>query len=408
MEDLADLAVVVRRVVGARVRDVHLVEDLTQETLVHVAAADPRLDPDARAAYAIVTARNVVVSHARSSAMHDRHAHRLVDYTSLTGPEELTLQREESDALTTALQQLDADDRDLLLRHEAHGDSIELLAAEHATTGGAVAMRLARARATLRLEFLLAFRRLELPTQRCRPVLLALSAGDRRRQQTLGAAAHLLRCSTCAQLAEPVTERRRGLAGWFLVPAGEALRRAARSLRHNHLTQVTAAALTAVAVATILIMTRPANNPPVAAPRPVAAAQAPIPTTAATTTTPSTTTPPPAPATAPPNLTCPPPAPLDQLDPTTTPPGCPIAATTLAVTDVPADEAFWATTANGANVWVQLVGHGESPINIVAGAHVAISGTTADPASIGSIATDPRIATGGWVLHVDYTNITPG
>jgi RNA polymerase sigma factor (sigma-70 family) len=328
MEDLADLAVVVRRVVGARVRDVHLVEDLTQETLVHVAAADPRLAPDARAAYAIVTARNVVVSHARSSAMHDRHAHRLVDYTSLTGPEELTLQREESDALAQALQQLDAADRDLLVRHEAHGDSTEVLAAEHATTSGAIAMRLARARATLRLEFLLAFRRLELPTQRCRPILLALSAGDRRRQHTLGAANHLLRCPTCAQLAEPVTGRRRGLAGWFLVPTGEALRRAARSLRHNHLTQAAAGALTAIALAPIalaavVIAARPADDAPVAVPPPIAAAaRGPVPATAATAATPATTT-----LTTTPTPVCPPPAPLDQLDPTATPPGCPIAPT---------------------------------------------------------------------------------
>jgi hypothetical protein len=57
---------------------------------------------------------------------------------------------------------------------------------------------------------------------------------------------------------------------------------------------------------------------------------------------------------------------------------------------------------------VQLVGHGESPIKIVAGTHVAISGTIADPASIGSIASDPGIAPGAWVIQVDYTNITPG
>jgi RNA polymerase sigma factor (sigma-70 family) len=399
MDDLADLAVVVRRVVAARVRDVHLVEDLTQETLVHVAAADPRLAPDARAAYAIVTARNVVVSHARSTAIHDRHAHRLVDYTSLTGPEELTLEREESDALAEALQQLDGNDRDLLLRHEAYGDSTEVLAAENATTSGAVAMRLARARATLRLEFLLAFRRIELPTQRCRPVLLALSAGDRRRQQNLGVAAHLLRCATCAQLAEPVTERRRGLAGWFFVPAADALRRGWRSLRHNHVTQAVAAAVTAVAVAAVIILAQPSNDAPVAARPPITAAPVPIPATTAPSTTAVTT--------APSVAACPPPAPLDQLDPATTPLGCPVAPTVLTVTDVPADEGFWATTTD-ADVWVQLVGDGESPIEIVAGAPVTISGATGDPTSIGPIASDPRIAGGAWVVQVDFAAITEG
>jgi hypothetical protein len=69
-------------------------------------------------------------------------------------------------------------------------------------TSGAIAMRLARARATLRLEFLLAVRRVELPTDRCRLVLLALSAGDRRRQPKLDAAGHLDTCPTCAALAQ--------------------------------------------------------------------------------------------------------------------------------------------------------------------------------------------------------------
>jgi hypothetical protein len=39
---------------------------------------------------------------------------------------------------------------------------------------------------------------------------------------------------------------------------------------------------------------------------------------------------------------------------------------------------------------------------------VTISGTIADPASIGTIAADPRLAAGGWVVDVDYTNITLG
>ena len=110
----------------------------------------------------------------------------------------------------------------------------ETLAAEGGTSKGAVAMRLARARAGLRVEFVVAFRRVDLPTSRCRPVLLALSAGDRRRQHELGAAAHLLRCSTCAELARPVTERRRGIAAWLIIPAAEVVRRAVTTLRHHH------------------------------------------------------------------------------------------------------------------------------------------------------------------------------
>src|SRR4051795_4319848 len=60
LEPLLDVTDVVRRVVGARVRDPHLREDLTQETLVRVAAVARRLDGDAVQAYAIVTARNLI------------------------------------------------------------------------------------------------------------------------------------------------------------------------------------------------------------------------------------------------------------------------------------------------------------------------------------------------------------
>ena len=64
----------------------------------------------------------------------------------------------------------------------------------------AVKSLLSRARANLRLEFLLAFRRTELPTARCRPVLLALAVGDGRRQAQLDAQAHVRDCPTCAAL----------------------------------------------------------------------------------------------------------------------------------------------------------------------------------------------------------------
>jgi len=40
---LADLAPLVRRVIAARVRDQHTVDDLVQETLARVMAARPRL-----------------------------------------------------------------------------------------------------------------------------------------------------------------------------------------------------------------------------------------------------------------------------------------------------------------------------------------------------------------------------
>lgn len=411
MEDLIELTEVVRRVVAARVRDPHLVEDLTQETLVHVAAADHALDGGSRQAYAIVTARNLVVSHARSESVHDRHAHRLVDYTTLAGPEQLTLDREETGALAVALERLDADERALLLRHEVDGVTTEALAADGATTSGAVAMRLARARATLRLEFLLAFRRLALPTAKCRPVLLALSAGDRRRQDRLAATAHLVRCPTCASLAGPVSERRRGIAAWLLIPVAEGLRRVFRSFRHNHVTQVAGAAVAATAVLAAVLVARPADRPaaaPVvtttAAPTTVAAppAPAPPPTTVAaaiTTITVATTT-----ATA--SVDCQP-LPLEQLDPAAAF-GCPVAPTSLAIVEVPIDEGFWGRAADGRDVWVQLDGLGESAVDIVPGGTVVVTGVVTPPDPGLPIATDPRAAAAGFVLLVPFDAVLAG
>lgn len=392
MKDLVDVSEVVRRVVSARVRDAHLVEDLIQETLVKVAAAEHRLAPSARQAYAIVTARNVITSHARSQAIHHRHAHRLVDYTTPAGPEQLALEREETDALTVALQRLDAADRELLLRHEADGVSTAALATDAETTPGAVAMRLARARATLRLEFVLAYRRLTLPTARCRPVLLALSVGDKRRQVTLNAADHLLSCSTCARLARPITEHRRSMAAWLFIPLGEAAHRTVRTVRRSRLAQAAAVTVTAAAVATMFVVTRPQSPDSDAGVVPSSTSTT---TTTTTTIPPQTTTPPPA---------CPPPAPLEQSNPTTIL-GCPIAATTLTATDVPADEGFWATTSAGTVVWVQLFGPGESPVTIIPGTSIVVTGTISDPAAAGVAGGDPRIDDAGFILEVPFTSI---
>ena len=48
----------------------------------------------------------------------------------------------------------------------------------------------------------------EPPTDRCRPVLLALSSGERRRQRQLDAAGHLLECEFCAALEPALLDRR--------------------------------------------------------------------------------------------------------------------------------------------------------------------------------------------------------
>ena len=230
-DSLSDLATVVRHVLAARTRDHHLIEDLTQETLIRLTSSKQRLTPEAQLAYAIVTARNLLTSDARRQSVRRRHLHRLVEDTGHEGPEQDTLRREETDALTVALERIDPEDRDLLLRHDSQGDDLATLADQAHVSSGAIAMRLTRARAVLRLEFVLAFRHIELPTERCRPVLLALATGDRRRQEALDVAAHLETCQTCAALAKPLTERNRRIAAWLVAPVVESIRHAWRRLR---------------------------------------------------------------------------------------------------------------------------------------------------------------------------------
>jgi RNA polymerase sigma factor (sigma-70 family) len=196
------------------------VEDLVQETLTRVMAARQRLEPRALAPYAVVTARNLVRSLATSEDRSRRHAHRLIDLQEPVLPEDETLRREESRAITSALARLTQQDQEALVAHEVEGVDTATLATSRDSTPGAVAAQLSRARAKLRVEYLVELDQAEPPTARCRPVLLALSAGDRRRQRDLDAGGHLLACSWCARLSEPLLDRRRtaSVAGEVRVP----------------------------------------------------------------------------------------------------------------------------------------------------------------------------------------------
>ena len=71
-----------------------------------------------------------------------------------------------------------------------------------------MAARLSRARASLRVEYLLLAEGIEPPTDRCRPVLRALSSGDRRRQRELDASGHVLGCAACSRIKAELFERR--------------------------------------------------------------------------------------------------------------------------------------------------------------------------------------------------------
>ncbi len=345
----AELSEVIRRVVAARVNDPHEVEDLVQETLVKVAAAETRLGSDALQGYAIVTARNLIIGRARSDGTHRRHVHRLVDYTRLDGPEELTLQREETDALATALTRLDEADRTLLLAHEVDGIDTASLAETDETTPGAIAVRLARARARLRVEFLLAFRGTTLSDPRCRSVLLALSSGDRRRQRALRAGDHLVTCATCASLSAPLIERRRSIAGLIPFLFIDPLKAMGRIARNGKVQA--AAAVTTVAAGTLGVV---AFVQPPAAPK-----RAPITTTVAAHS----------PVMSRNQSLLPPPA--QGLKPFV---GQPVRARAALVLAVPADEGAWIGTNNTARIWVQFHGRGESPFVLRPGQHLTFTG----------------------------------
>jgi serine/threonine-protein kinase RsbT len=206
-EELAEIRTIVRRVVGARVRDRHLVDDLVQDTLAKVLTSWDRIDPATAIPYAITTARNAVASTWRQHDTAGRNLHRVVDLLPVARPEDAVLDREASQAVTTALTHLSDRDRLLLLAHDVEGRELDELAREHRTTAGALAAQLKRTRARLRVEYLLAMDHTEPPTGSCRAVLVALSGGDRRRQRELDVGGHLLACPYCAELSRPLSAR---------------------------------------------------------------------------------------------------------------------------------------------------------------------------------------------------------
>jgi len=197
----------VRRIIRARVSDPVAADDLVQETLVKVLAAAARVEPGMLEPYAIITARHVVASMWRDKDRDRRNQHRVVDLRPPETPDDGLLAREEREAIASALERLSQRERETLLAHEIDGEDTRSLAHGLGSTAGAVAAQLNRARARLRVEYLLALEHSDPPSDRCRPVLFAISSGDRRRQREVGAARHLLECQLCARLSPPLTER---------------------------------------------------------------------------------------------------------------------------------------------------------------------------------------------------------
>lgn len=174
---------------------------------MRVLGAVDRIEPGMLEPYAIVTARNAVATLWKEQDRHRRNQHRVVDLRPVEEPGEGLLAREERSAVARALARLSDAERHLLLAHEVSGRDTRSLGEEVGASAGAVAAQLNRTRARLRVEYLLELERSEPLTDRCRPVLLALSSGDRRRQSEADAAQHLLECDLCCRLSEPLLER---------------------------------------------------------------------------------------------------------------------------------------------------------------------------------------------------------
>ncbi len=205
---IAEVTTVVRRVVAGRVSNRDAVDEIVQETLARVLATRGRLDDRSLFPFAIVTARNLVASQWRSIDTGKRNEHRLLDRDEGSQPEDGVVEEEEAQAVRAALDRLMPVEREVLVAHEVAGQDTRSIADEHGMTPGAVSSQLHRARARLRVEYLLEMDGRPPPSSQCHSVLLALSAGDQRRQAEVDAGHHLLECDFCAELSEPLFDRR--------------------------------------------------------------------------------------------------------------------------------------------------------------------------------------------------------
>ena len=169
---------VLRRVIAAGVSEGAAVDDLVQDALEHLLKARGRLAQEMMVPYGVVTARNLASSYGRRAVRTDALRPRLVDFSDPERPDEAVLRSEERAAMTAALARLPEEERLPLVAHELEGTPVAALTKD-GSSAGATRVRLARSRAKLRVEYLLALRGVELPTADCRPTLLALAGGDR-------------------------------------------------------------------------------------------------------------------------------------------------------------------------------------------------------------------------------------
>ena len=361
--DIVSLVAPLRRFVSGRVDSPHDAEDVVQETLARLLAAKGRLDEGALTAYAFTIARNLITSQYREAEVRRRHAPQLVERREPTQPEHALLASEDRRALGAALDELPKPHREWLLEQVIEERPLAAIAASDGQPAPALAAQLARARAKLRLDYLLALRNVELPTPRCRPVLLALSGGDRRRQAALRAGGHLLRCPVCAQLGEPLLQRQRALAGvvpW--IPLGAWHGNAVRWIR-SHPAQSALTAVSVVVLAVAAVVVALTAGAPTGSERSTPAPSGPA--------SPSQSA---APSPGDASLTAMGAPLLPRADDLAALAGERVTARAVKVLGVPADEGFWVGDGPGARVWVELSSSGESRVQIRPGQRLSFVG----------------------------------
>jgi DNA-directed RNA polymerase specialized sigma24 family protein len=304
--------------------------DLVQETIARLLEVRGRLEIATLFAYALSTLNNLSRAGRKSADIAARNQHRLVSPAGAAASDERLLLDERRGALRVALQALPSDVSELLRSHYADGEAVSAVSP-------ATSARLSRGRARLRVEYLLALRRVTLPTPRCHSVLVALSERNTRRQAEIGAGRHLLTCRTCSDLADPLLSRQSRLFGLAPLGATAWLRHAVKA---HPAVSATSAAAVGVAAGAIIIATH-SSGPNPSPPQPEAA------------------------------------SPLCRL---AGPEGASMIGQTVGARDVvvaavPADEGFFVVTCRDRRVWIELLGQGESPERIRPGHLVSFSGT---------------------------------
>jgi RNA polymerase sigma factor (sigma-70 family) len=326
-EQIAAMAPALRRYAEARHVDLGHVDDLVQETIARLLEVRDRLDVATLFAYALAVLTNLDRSARRGADVARRHRHRLLELAGPMSAEDVVVREEQRQAVRQALDALPGDMRQLLLDRYDSDDQPQL-------STGAQTARLARARARLRLEYLLALRRVTLPSRRCHSVLLAVSERNGRRQAEVGAGRHLATCPVCMDLADPLLRRdARLFALWPLLAVAAFVRKAYGA----HPVVAAGGGVAAVGVvAAAVVLSLPHSHH-----------QAPQPSALCRMTSPS----------------------HDRLL------GQQVSARDVPVTRVPANEGFDVRACSDRNVWVHLRGHGESPVHIRVHDRVTMTGT---------------------------------